>query len=176
MTNNEQERTQAFNKLIDFGLLLVNNFEKAFPDEKNSIPANFLDDLRTNLKTMSITIQNNMGDQINIANSQVSGVGSKAVSRDNQFHQQNNQSPDKSKKDEIAKVLEDLRKELSGNSVNGENLEIIAKLTNAEVALKNNKPSSGKLLKPILKWMINTGRTIGSEILKQYLEQQMGIK
>src|ERR1700745_145767 len=117
MTDFEKERNLGFIKLVDSWVLLLNMYEKTYLGNSISIPLNSIEDIKSVLSNMSFTVQN-MGDQFNFTNSQVSNVSPNSSIEKNNFNQQNVNNILNVSREEVLNVLKQLKDDFPRYSSN----------------------------------------------------------
>jgi hypothetical protein len=115
-----------------------------------------------------------MGDKNIINNSQVGAVGSNAKSFKNKFEQNNYTLPDNINFDLLSQELNKLKNNLKSNAESPEEFKAISEVVEAENAAK--KKDGNKVVQHLLnggKWVLNTAKDIGVEVVAELINKQM---
>ena len=115
-----------------------------------------------------------MRDNYNINKSQVGAVGPKAKSVKNKFQQNNYSVPEKLDYDSLSNELARLKEALVTKANSAEDYQAIAEVAEAETA--SNKKDGSKVVQHLLtggKWVFNTAKDIGVEVVAELINKQM---
>lgn len=115
-----------------------------------------------------------MGDKNIINNSQVGAVGSNAKSIKNKFEQNNYTLPDNINFDLLSQELNKLKNDLKSHAESPEEFKAISEVVEAENAAK--KKDANKVVRHLLnggKWILNTAKDIGVEVVAELINKQM---
>jgi len=115
-----------------------------------------------------------MGDKNIFNNSQIGAVGSNAKAAKNKFEQNNYILPDNLNFDIIGQELSKLKNSLKSNAETSEQFNAIGEVVEAENAAKNK--DGNKIVQHLLnggKWVLNTAKDIGVEVVAELVSKQM---
>jgi hypothetical protein len=153
-----------------------NHFEKVqFPisDIANGMVS--VENLHKFQKLFNFTInETTMGDKNIINNSQIGAVGSNANSTNNKFQQNNYSLPENLDFDSLSQELKKLKDSLKSNAESPIEFKAIGEVAEAENAAK--KKDGNKVIQHLLnggKWVLNTAKDIGVEVVAELINRQM---
>lgn len=127
-------------------------------------------------ETFTINI-GQMGDNYNVNQSQVGAVGNNASSHNNSFQQVNHTAPENFNFEALIPELEKLKKALKEKADTPEEFMSISKVAEAETAVKEK--NYGKLVENLKaggKWVFDTAKDIGVNVIAAVISKQMGIE
>ncbi|MBA0885497.1 hypothetical protein GTZ96_017545 [Flavobacterium sp. BBQ-18] len=152
-----------------------NHFEKVqFPiiDIANGMIS--IENLHKFQKLFNFNInETTMGDKNIFNNSQIGAVGSKAKAN-NKFEQNNYNLPENLNFDILSQELSKLKDSLKSNAETSEQFNAISAVVEAENAAK--KKDGNKVIQHLLsggKWVLNTAKDIGVEVVAELINKQM---
>lgn len=115
-----------------------------------------------------------MGDKNEFINSQIGAVGSNALSNNNSFQQVIYNFPTNLDFDELRSQLTQLREHLASKAKLPEEFIAISEVAEAELASKNKDGNKvAKHLKGTGKWVFDTAKDIGVELVAELIKKQM---
>lgn len=115
-----------------------------------------------------------MGDKNVFKNSQIGAVGSNATSSNNSFQQINYSVPEDLDFDKLHGQLGKLRENLASKAKSPEEFKAIGEVAEAEIASKEKDGNKVvKHLKGAGKWVFDTAKDIGVDIVTELIKKQM---
>jgi hypothetical protein len=115
-----------------------------------------------------------MGDKNIFNNSQIGAVGSNATSSNNSFQQINHNVPENLDYDKLHSQLIQLRENLATQAKSPEEFRAIGEVAEAELASKEKDGNKViNHLKDAGKWVFNTAKDIGVDIVTELIKKQM---
>ena len=115
-----------------------------------------------------------MGDKNVFKNSQIGAVGSNAISTNNNFQQMNYNVPENLDYDKLHGQLGKLRENLAAKAKSPEEFKAIGEVAEAELASKDKDGNKVvKHLKDAGKWVFDTAKDIGVDVVTELIKKQM---
>lgn len=115
-----------------------------------------------------------MGDKNIFNKSQIGAVGSNAKSTKNKFQQNNYSFPENLNFEDLSNQLSKLKDSLKSKANTAEEFKAISEVAEAETAAKSK--DGNKVVKHLLnggKWVLNTAKDIGVEVVAELINKQM---
>jgi len=183
-----QDISRAIYNLEEYEILKVTDDQNGYPKKfkfttkgeeiKSSVDKlpEFLNkvDTQRNQPLYPIIKETIMGDRNEFHNSQIGAVGSNANSTSNSFQQINYSVPENLDFEKLHKQLGKLKAKLATIACSSEEFKAISEVAEAEEASKQKDGNKVvKHLKDAGKWVFDTAKDIGVEVVAELIKKQM---